>query len=95
MKKVASIVAMVCIAILTASSVMAATGGTEFTQLYELIEGWTTGILGKTISLATFLVGMGFSVVQQSLVPVAVGVGASASLAYTPDVMSTIFTMVI
>ncbi len=95
MKKAASIMALAAVAVFTASNVFAATGGTEFTQLYELIEGWTTGVLGKTISLATFLVGMGFSVVQQSLVPVAVGVGASASLAYTPDVMSTIFTMVI
>ena len=80
---------------IVASNVFAGTGGTEFLQLYDLLTGWTTGILGKSIALAAFLVGMGFSVVQQSLVPVAVGIGAAASLAYTPAVLDGIIMAVI
>ena len=78
-----------------ASNVFAGTGGTEFTQLYDLLTGWTTGVLGKSIALAAFLVGMGFTVVQQSLVPVAVGIGAAAALAYTPAVLDGIIVGII
>lgn len=74
---------------------IAGTAGTEFQQMYDMLEGWTTGMLGKTIALSSFLVGMGFSVVRQSLVPVAVGIGAAASLAYTPEILGSIITAVI
>jgi conjugal transfer pilus assembly protein TraA len=77
------------------ANVYAGTGGTEFTALYDLISGWTTGMLGKTLALSCFLVGMGFSVVQQSLVPVAVGIGAAAALAYTPAVLEGVITATI
>lgn len=73
-----------------ASNAYAGTGGAEFTGLYTLLTDWTSGILGKTLALACFLVGMGFSVVQQSLIPVAVGIGAAAALAYTPDVIDSV-----
>lgn len=78
-----------------ASNVYAGTGGTEFQALYDMLTGWTTGLLGKTIALGAFLVGMGFSVVQQSLVPVAIGIGAAAALAYTPDVLDSVITATI
>lgn len=80
---------------LSAGVVLAGTAGTEFVQLYDLLEGWTTGMLGKSIALAAFLVGMGFSIVKQSLIPVAIGIGAAAALAYTPEVISGIITAVI
>ena len=80
---------------LTARAAIAGTAGSEFTQLYDMLEGWTTGMLGKSIALASFLVGMGFSVVRQSLLPVAVGIGAAASLAYTPEILGSIITAVI
>ena len=87
---------LIALAILvTTTAAIAGTGGTEFVQLYDLLEGWTTGMLGKSIALASFLVGMGFSVVNQSLVPVAVGIGAAAALAYTPEVLNGVITMVI
>jgi conjugal transfer pilus assembly protein TraA len=75
-----------------ASNVYAGTGGTEFQQLYDMLTAWTNGVLGKTIALACFLVGMGFSIVQQSLIPVAVGIGAAAALAYTPSIVDTVIT---
>lgn len=78
-----------------ATNVYAGTGGTEFQGLYDLLTGWTTGLLGKTIALAAFLVGMGFTVVNQSLVPVAIGIGAAAAVAYTPDVLDSVVTSVI
>lgn len=77
---------------IVASNVYAGTGGTEFQQLYDMLTGWTNGVLGKTIALACFLVGMGFSIVQQSLIPVAVGIGAAAALAYTPSIVDTVIT---
>ncbi len=74
---------------------IAGTAGTEFQQMYDMLEGWTTGMLGKTLALSSFLVGMGFSVVRQSLVPVAVGIGSAAALAYTPEILGSIITAVI
>jgi len=95
MKKVVCAVSLVATFLLVAGSALAGTDGAEFVPLYTLIQGWTQGTLGKTLSVATFLVGMGFSVVQQSLVPVAVGIGSAASLSYAPDVISGLFTAMI
>lgn len=94
-KNISLFISLSVIALFSASAAIAGTAGTEFVQLYDLLEGWTTGMLGKSIALAAFLVGMGFSVVKQSLVPVAIGIGAAAALAYTPEVLSGIITAVI
>lgn len=74
----------------------AGTGGsTEFGALYTLISGWTSGVLGKALAICAFLIGMGMSIVQQSLMPVALGIGAAAAFAYTPTIMDGIITATI
>ena len=35
----------------------AATGGSEFKSLYELVSGWARGYLGRTIAVVFLLVG--------------------------------------
>lgn len=81
---------IVLILAISAQFAFAGTGGTEFNDLYQMLLGWTTGVLGKTIALGAFLVGMGFTIVNQSLIPVAIGIGSAAALAYTPAVLDSV-----
>lgn len=77
---------------LAVRTAIAGTGGTEFVQFYDLLEGWTTGMLGKSIALAAFLVGIGGSIVRQTVIPIATGIGIAAAVAYTPEVLNGIIT---
>jgi conjugal transfer pilus assembly protein TraA len=71
-------------------AVLAGAGGTEFDSIYTQLTGWTTGTLGKIISLGMILVGLGMGVVRQSIVAVVVGVGGGLALANAPTVIDNI-----
>jgi len=72
--------------------VMAGTGGTEFTEIYMMLQGWTQGFLGKTIALGCFLTGMAIGIVRQSLMSIALGVGGGMAVYYTPNIIDSIVT---
>lgn len=75
-----------------ASSGNASTGGAEFTDLYNLVLGWTEGVLGKTIAVAAFLIGMIMGVAKQSIWAFAIGCLFAASLAFGPGIIEGIFS---
>ena len=70
----------------------AGTTGAEFQAIYDLISGWATGYLGRIIALATFLVGLGVTIVRQSLVPVIAGLATAIVVAFGPSVIEGIAT---
>lgn len=75
-----------------ASSGSASTGGSEFQDLYDLVLGWTEGILGKTIAVSAFLIGMIMGVAKQSIWAFAIGCLFAASLAFGPSIIEGIFS---
>ena len=72
-----------------AMSVYAGTGGQEFQDVYDLLEEWATGTLGKIIALG---VGIGFGLVRQSVIAAVVGIAMALVLNFGPTVISGIVT---
>ncbi|MEC3886297.1 TraA family conjugative transfer protein [Xanthomonas campestris] len=75
-----------------ASSGGAATGGAEFQDLYDLVLGWTEGVLGKTIAVSAFLIGMIMGVAKQSIWAFAIGILFAAAFAFGPGIIDGVFT---
>jgi conjugal transfer pilus assembly protein TraA len=74
---------------------MAGTGGTEFTDIYDLLTGWSKGTLGKVMAVGMFLVGIGMGIVKQSVTAAVTGVGGALVLNYGPQVIDNVFTALI
>jgi len=71
---------------------LAGTGGTEFNTVYDQISGWTEGTLGKTITVAALLVGLGIGVIKQSVIAAVVGLAMAMVAAFGPGVIEGVFT---
>lgn len=74
------------------AAVYAGQGGTEFNDVYQLLEDWSTGTLGKIIALGALIVGIGFGLVRQSVIAAAVGIAMALVLNFGPTVISGILT---
>lgn len=72
--------------------VYAGDGGKEFTAVYEMLEGWATGTLGKIIALSALIVGIGFGLVRQSVIAAVIGISMALVLNFGPSVISGILT---
>lgn len=70
----------------------AGTTGTEFTTIYDKLKDWSTGYLGKTFALASFLVGLGYGAFKGSLIPAIGGIGIALMSAYGVPVIEGIAT---
>ena len=78
-----------------ASAALAGTGGTEFTDLYTTLQGWSQGYLGKTIALGAFIVGMGMGIARQSIMAIALGIGAGMAVQYAPTIIDSMVTAIL
>lgn len=78
--------------LLMTTSVMAGGGGDEFDEVWDTIEDWTTGTLGKIIAGAMILVGIIGGVARQSLMAFAVGIAGAMGLNYAPEIVSSIMS---
>jgi len=74
------------------NSAMAGGGGDEFDEVWDTLEDWTTGTLGKIIAGAIILVGIIGGVARQSLMAFAVGIAGAMGLNYAPEIVSTIMS---
>ncbi|TAL51415.1 MAG: pili assembly chaperone [Methylovulum sp.] len=70
----------------------ASTATSAFDDVYDLLVGWSTGALGKSISLGMFIVGIGVGLVNQSVIAAVAG---ALVLQYAPTVISGIMSAVI
>lgn len=73
----------------------AGTTGTEFQSLYNTLNGWATGFLGKTIAIAAFILGAGMSLARGSAIPALVGVVIAVFMFYIPPVIASIVSATI
>lgn len=78
-----------------ATTTYAGTGGTEFTDIYDTLTGWSSGALGKTIAAGAFLTGIAMGVVRQSIISVVTGIGTALAVNYTPTVIDSVVTALI
>jgi conjugal transfer pilus assembly protein TraA len=62
-----------------------------FATIFDTLNSWATGSLGKVISIAMFIVGLGAGIVKQSVMAVVAGVGAAIVMAYGPGVIDSMF----
>lgn len=78
-----------------AGRAMSGMDGDEFQNIYDLIQGWTTGYLGKTIAVGMFLTGIGMGIARQSIISIVTGIASGMAVAYTPDIVDSIVTAMI
>ena len=67
-------------------------GGSEFNDIWDLIAGWSQGVLGRIIALGALIVGIAFGLVRQSVVAAVIGISMAIVLQYGPDVIEGIIT---
>ena len=69
----------------------AATGGSEFKSLYELVSGWARGYLGRTIAVVFLLVGLGTGLIRGSVIAAVTALGAAVALLMLPTIVDSLF----
>ena len=70
----------------------AATQGAEFNGVYDLVKAWSTGGLGKVISLAFLLVGLAIGVLRGSVLAAVSTIAAAVALLLGPSIIDALFT---
>jgi conjugal transfer pilus assembly protein TraA len=80
---------------LSAGAVVAGTTGAEFTALYTLLFGWTTGFLGKSIAIGAFLIGAFAGFAKSTIMPALIGIGFALLFAIGPGIIDGIVTALI
>ena len=90
-------VALACGLFASAAAVYAGVGGTtpggsEFDDIWTLIQGWSQGVLARVLPLGGLSVGMAFGVVRQCVGAAVIGISMAIVLQYGPDVIEGIVT---
>jgi len=83
---------------LASSAAIAASVGTAdvtFTGLYDLVAGWATGYLGKTLAIAAFIVGGMVGFAKGTAMPALVGIVFAVVFGLGPSIIDTIMTATI
>lgn len=80
--------------LISAATIVDAHAGTDttFNSIVTMITNWTQGSLGKVLALSMFLIGVGMSVMRQSIAPVGVALAAALALFYGPTIISGVLT---
>lgn len=89
---VAALVLAFVMALLFTEAALAGTTGTEFQDIYTKIKGWSTGYLGRLLALSTFVIGLGTSIVRQTLFPALTGIGVALVVSLGPALIEGIAT---
>lgn len=71
---------------------LAGAGGTEFTQVYDQLTGWSNGTLGKVLGIAALLVGLGVGVIKQSVIAAVVGIAMALTAGFGPGVIDGVIS---
>lgn len=91
-ERVAMFAVIAAMLLLMMNNAMAGGGGDEFNEVWDTLEDWTTGSLGKIIAGAMILVGIIGGVARQSLMAFAIGIAGAMGLNYAPDIISAVMT---
>ena len=86
------LVAAVVLALLFPDTALGGTTGTEFQSIYTKVKGWSTGYLGRLLALCTFIIGLGASIMRQTLFPALTGIGVALVVSLGPSLIEGIAT---
>ena len=78
-----------------AAPAFAGTSGTEFGAMYNLVKGWSEGYLGRTLAIASFLVGAIVGFAKSTAMPALVGIIFAVLFAIGPGVIDGIASALI
>ncbi len=70
----------------------AGTTGSEFKSIYTKVKDWSTGYLGRLLALCTFIIGLGASIMRQTLFPALTGIGVALVVSLGPALIEGIAT---
>jgi conjugal transfer pilus assembly protein TraA len=65
---------------------------TTFTSVYQTLEGWLVGSLGKILAVAMLAVGIGIGIARQSIMSVVLFFGVSLVVVNISAVIGLLFT---
>jgi conjugal transfer pilus assembly protein TraA len=65
-------------------------GGAEFDTIWDTLEGWVQGTLGRIIALTMIVVGIVFGVAKQNIMAFVMGPAAGIGLFYSPTIIESI-----
>ena len=97
MQKVAALAAIVVGAMIIAmfaQGVLAAGDTTDetFKEVWDTLEKWTKGTLGRIIAIAFIIIGAVAGAARQSLMAFAVGIAAALGLYNAPSLITNVFS---
>ena len=89
-----AILAILCMCMI-AGPATAATTGSEFQAMAEMVIGWIEGWLGVLLSIAALGLGVAIGLAKQTLIPAIVGIGFALTCVMGPGIIQGVFTAVI
>ncbi len=88
----AALLTVVALALFFPDTALGGTTGTEFQSIYDKVKGWSTGYLGRLLALCTFIIGLGASIMRQTLFPALTGIGVALVVSLGPSLIEGIAT---
>ncbi len=88
----AVLLAVLALALFFPDTAFGGTTGTEFQSIYTKVKGWSTGYLGRLLALCTFIIGLGASIMRQTLFPALTGIGVALVVSLGPSLIEGIAT---
>lgn len=88
----AMLLAVLALALFFPDTALGGTTGTEFQSIYDKVKGWSTGYLGRLLALCTFIIGLGASIMRQTLFPALTGIGVALVVSLGPSLIEGIAT---
>lgn len=76
---------------LIADPAQAASHTDDFASLWDMLEAWTTGSLGKSVALAFLLTGLFAGIARGNLFAAVCCIGCALALVLAPDLITAIF----
>ena len=71
---------------------LAGTGGTEFDPVWQTVQDWSQGTLGRIIACSMIVVGLVMGVARQNIMSFAIGTAAGMGLYNAPTVIQSVMT---
>ncbi len=87
--------AAMCLLGLVAFPTLAASTGTEFQAMAEMVIGWIEGYLGILLAITALSIGIAAGVMKSTIMPAIVGIAVALACVMGPGIIQGIFTAVI
>ncbi len=80
---------------LVGGGAMAGTSAPEFANLFNKLNTWATGYLGKALAITAFILGAGMGIAKSTVMPAIVGLVFALMFSVGPGIISSTVSAVI